>query len=189
MDQTNDIRTAALLGIHVSEDVYQDCSYVQEWIEGYRLLLDQLQMWNERAEFDIYRNHSLSNLRRHFYENKSNLNSSQQNFCIFCQTSLDPTQLSSSSSSTTTTSTNISTTNPIRSYHRSSQQILNRTSTSTTNSNYSSTHQSNDIVSFPFSHFFSFYSSFHFILVNYLWQMSSNLTSMFDLYDEFNDIY
>jgi len=145
LDQTNDIRTAALLGIHVSEDVYQDCSYVQEWIEGYRLLLDQLQMWNERAEFDIYRNHSLSNLRRHFYENKSNLNSSQQNFCIFCQTSLDPTQLSSSSSSTTT-STNISTTNPIRSYHRSSQQILNRTSTSTTNSNYSSTHQSNDIL-------------------------------------------
>ena len=141
LDQTNDIRTAALLGIHVSEDVQQDCSYVQEWIEGYRLLLDELQMWNERAEFDIYRNHSLLNLRRHFYENKSNSISSQQNFCIFCQTSLDPSQANASSSSSS--STNMSLANPVRSYHRPSQQVTNRAST---NSNYSSTHQSNDIV-------------------------------------------
>ncbi|CAF4484535.1 unnamed protein product, partial [Rotaria magnacalcarata] len=57
LDQTSDIRTAALLGIYVQEDVYQECPYVQEWIEGFRFLLDELQMWNERAEFDIYRSH------------------------------------------------------------------------------------------------------------------------------------
>jgi hypothetical protein len=34
LDQSNDIRTAALLAIHVPEDVQQECPYVQEWIEG-----------------------------------------------------------------------------------------------------------------------------------------------------------
>jgi hypothetical protein len=34
LDQTNDIRTAALLAIYVPEEVNQECSYVQEWIEG-----------------------------------------------------------------------------------------------------------------------------------------------------------
>jgi len=34
LDQTSDIRTAALLAIYVSEDVQQECPYVQEWIEG-----------------------------------------------------------------------------------------------------------------------------------------------------------
>jgi hypothetical protein len=34
LDQTSDIRTAALLGIYVPEDVNQECPYVQEWIEG-----------------------------------------------------------------------------------------------------------------------------------------------------------
>ena len=34
LDQTNDIRTAALLAIYVPEDVHQECSYVHEWIEG-----------------------------------------------------------------------------------------------------------------------------------------------------------
>jgi hypothetical protein len=34
LDQTSDIRTAALLAIYVPEDVHQECPYVQEWIEG-----------------------------------------------------------------------------------------------------------------------------------------------------------
>jgi hypothetical protein len=34
LDQTSDIRTAALLAIYVSEDVHQECPCVQEWIEG-----------------------------------------------------------------------------------------------------------------------------------------------------------
>lgn len=34
LDQTNDIRTAALLAIYISEDIIQECPYVQEWIEG-----------------------------------------------------------------------------------------------------------------------------------------------------------
>ena len=34
LDQSNDIRTAALLAIYVPEDVFQEFSYVQEWIEG-----------------------------------------------------------------------------------------------------------------------------------------------------------
>lgn len=34
LDQTNDIRIAALLAIYVPEDVHQECPYVQEWIEG-----------------------------------------------------------------------------------------------------------------------------------------------------------
>jgi hypothetical protein len=41
------------------------------------LLLDELQMWNKRAEFDIYRNHVTGTTtphRRHLYDRSINVN-------------------------------------------------------------------------------------------------------------------
>lgn len=137
LDQTNDIRTAALLAIYVCEDVIQECPYVQEWIQGYRLLLDELQLWNERAEFDIYRSHinGLSPHRRQMFDRQLNGNSNL--FCMFCQT---PLEINSNSFNQTPTNFNQSSsssiqTTPIRQNFRQSQQITSRSSASST-SNY-----------------------------------------------------
>jgi hypothetical protein len=51
------------------------------------LLLDELQVWNKRAEFDIYRNHVTGTTtphRRHLYDRSINVN--HRFSCIFCQT-------------------------------------------------------------------------------------------------------
>ncbi|CAF1264064.1 unnamed protein product, partial [Didymodactylos carnosus] len=83
LENTNDIRTVALLAIHVPEDIVQDCPYVREWLEGYRNLLDQLQMWTERAEVDVYRNQM-----SHTRSNISDMREIDIN-CIFCNSLLD----------------------------------------------------------------------------------------------------
>ncbi|UJR38550.1 hypothetical protein I4U23_031216 [Adineta vaga] len=158
LDQTSDIRTAALLAIYVPEDVHQECRYVQEWIEGFRLLLDELQMWSERAEFDIYRSHIAGTAlhRRHIFDRQTNF--THHFSCIFCQTPLDnhpgisnQTPMSAGLSSNPN-SASIPTT-PIRPQTRGSQQsITNRTSGSSSSS-YPPT-QNSDLVRNQISIFF-----------------------------------
>ncbi|CAF0788328.1 unnamed protein product, partial [Rotaria sordida] len=139
LDQTSDIRTAALLAIYVPEDVHQECPYVQEWIEGFRLLLDELQMWNERAEFDIYRSHvtGATPYRRHYYDRSINTN--QHFSCIFCQTPLEVNQGSSNQTPTmmglSTNTTPIPTT-PLKVQNRIAQQTMATRSSASSSSTY-----------------------------------------------------
>ncbi|CAF0964213.1 unnamed protein product [Adineta ricciae] len=141
LDQTSDIRTAALLAIYVPEDVHQECRYVQEWIEGFRVLLDELQMWNERAEFDIYRSHISGTAphRRHLFDRSINVN--HHFSCIFCQTPLEthpgmsnqtptPGGLSSNVNSTPITTT------PVRPQTRGSQQTMSNRISNSSSSSY-----------------------------------------------------
>jgi len=173
LDQTNDIRTAALLAIYVSEDIIQECPYVQEWIHGfvysrsfvffemeifyfrYRFLLDELQLWNERAEFDIYRSHvnGVNSHRRQIFDRT--VNGTPNVSCMFCQT---PLELNSNSFAQTPTNLNSSSsiqTTPMRPNLRQSQQITSRSSASSS-SNYHSQTPFSDMVSIFFFFFFFF---------------------------------
>ncbi|CAF0871962.1 unnamed protein product [Rotaria sp. Silwood1] len=139
LDQTSDIRTAALLAIYVPEDVHQECPYVQEWIEGFRLLLDELQMWNERAEFDIYRSHvtGTTPYRRHYFDRAINTN--QHFSCIFCQTPLEVNQGTSSQTPTIgglSTNTTSTPTTPLKVQSRASQQTMTTRSSASSSSTY-----------------------------------------------------
>ncbi|CAF4536070.1 unnamed protein product, partial [Rotaria sp. Silwood2] len=141
LDQTSDIRTAALLAIYVPEDVHQECPYVQEWIEGFRLLLDELQMWNERAEFDIYRSHvtGTTPYRRHYFDRSINTNPHFS--CIFCQTPLEVNQGTPSQTPTiiglsTNTNTTPTPTTPLKVQSRVSQQTMTTRSSTSSSSAY-----------------------------------------------------
>ncbi|CAF1350017.1 unnamed protein product [Adineta steineri] len=120
LDQTNDIRTAALLAIYVPEDVHQECQYVQEWIEGFRLLLDELQLWSERAEFDIYRSHVTGTTPHRRHHDRS-MNMNHHFSCIFCQTPLEAHHGMSNQTSTTNSSSTPIPTTPSKPQGRGSQ--------------------------------------------------------------------
>jgi len=107
----------------------------------FRLLLDELQMWNERAEFDIYRSHvnGTTPHRRQIFDRSKNLD--HHFSCIFCQTPLEPHQGISSQTPTNvsltanTNSTPIPTT-PVRGQHRGSQQLATNRSSASSSSAY-----------------------------------------------------
>jgi hypothetical protein len=93
-------------------------------------------MWNERAEFDIYRSHVSGTTphRRQIFDRSTNIN--QHFSCIFCQTPLEAHQGMSNQTPTSVNltgnvnSTPIPTT-PIRGLNRGSQPTMtNRSSTS-----------------------------------------------------------
>jgi hypothetical protein len=99
-------------------------------------------MWNERAEFDIYRSHinGTTPHRRTIYDRSTSIN--HHFSCIFCQTPLEAHQ-----GMTNQTPTNISLTantnptpiqtTPIKAHTRGTQQTTtNRSSTSSTSSSY-----------------------------------------------------
>jgi len=76
VDRTGDIQTAALLTSRVGvwpERARDDANLSQEWMEGYRDLLDTCQLWHERAIFDVGRADHLSGLRR-MYQSRSTSN-------------------------------------------------------------------------------------------------------------------
>jgi hypothetical protein len=99
-------------------------------------------MWNERAEFDIYRSHVTGTTphRRHIFDRSTNLNSHFS--CIFCQTPLEVHQGISNQPSTNnislTTNSNSSSipTTPIRGHTRGSQQLITNRSSASSSSTY-----------------------------------------------------
>ena len=81
VDRTGDIQTAGLLTSRVlawPERGRDDVNVTQEWIEGYRDLLDTCQLWHERAIFDVGRADHLSRLRRRYMAGSSSNNNSGQ---------------------------------------------------------------------------------------------------------------
>jgi hypothetical protein len=89
-------------------------------------------MWNERAEFDIYRSHVTGTTphRRHVYDRSISVN--HQFSCIFCQTPLESHQGILSQTPTSVGLTSNPTT-PIKPSTRGSQSgITNRSSGSST---------------------------------------------------------
>jgi hypothetical protein len=98
-------------------------------------------MWNERAEFDIYRSHinGTTPHRRHLFDRSMNLNPHFS--CIFCQTPLEVQQGTSSQTPTSVgltgnpNTTPIPTT-PIRGHSRGSQQIMTNRSSASSSSAY-----------------------------------------------------
>jgi hypothetical protein len=98
-------------------------------------------MWNERAEFDIYRSHVTGTTphRRHFIDRSVSLN--HHFSCIFCQTPLEAHQGMSSQTPTSiglTTNTNTTPvpTTPVRPHTRISQQSMTNRSSTSSSSNY-----------------------------------------------------
>ncbi len=98
-------------------------------------------MWNERAEFDIYRSHinGTTPYRRQIFDRSISPN--HHFSCIFCQTPLEahqgvsnqtPTNLSLTGN---TNSTPIPTT-PIRGHNRGSQQTMANRSSASSSSTY-----------------------------------------------------
>lgn len=92
-------------------------------------------MWNERAEFDIYRSHVTGTAphRRHIFDRSININ--QHFSCIFCQTPLEAHQGMSNQTPTNSNSTPIPTT-PIRGHTRGSQQTMTNRSSASSSSGY-----------------------------------------------------
>ena len=107
----------------------------------FRLLLDELQLWNERAEFDIYRSHVTGTTphRRQFYDRS--ISSTQHFSCIFCQTPLEGHQGGSNQTPTNSfltgnTNTTPMPTTPIRGHTRGSQQMMTNRSSASSSSTY-----------------------------------------------------
>ncbi len=98
-------------------------------------------MWNERAEFDIYRSHvtGTTPYRRHYFDRSTNGN--QHFSCIFCQTPLEAHQVMSSQTPTmmglagNTNTTPIPTT-PMKVQSRGSQQTITSRSSASSSSAY-----------------------------------------------------
>ena len=93
-------------------------------------------MWNERAEFDIYRSHvtGATPHRRHLFERSSNLN--HHFSCIFCQTPLEGHQGMSNQSSTPNSNTTSIPTTPMKGHHRGPQQTVTNRSSNSSSSAY-----------------------------------------------------
>ena len=145
-------------------------------------------MWNERAEFDIYRNQITESTPhgRHFFDRSVSVN--HHFSCIFCQTPLDLHQtMSTASPSILALSSNLnhsSTSNPLtpmKTPHRSSQP------TSAGRSSASSSTFNSDTVSI--GHLCSPSLSRLSSLADDLLEVPSDSASLLDLHDEPDDVY
>ena len=128
-------------------------------MQRFRLLLDELQLWNERAEFDIYRSHVIGTTphRRHFLDRS--ISSVHHFSCIFCQTPLEGHQATSNQTPTSTLLTaNPNTTpvptTPIRGHARGSQQTMTNRSSASSSSTYPP--PNSDMVNNIYSYIHSF---------------------------------
>ncbi len=98
-------------------------------------------MWNERAEFDIYRSHinGTTPHRRHIFDRS--ISSNHHFSCIFCQTPLEAHQGTSGQTPTNVSfsgNPNITPvpTTPIRGHSRGSQQTMTNRSSASSSSAY-----------------------------------------------------
>ncbi|XP_076029287.1 GATOR complex protein mio [Oratosquilla oratoria] len=56
VDLSGDMQTAALITIHALQSAMEKDLRLQNWVQSYRDLLDNLRLWNERAELDVVMN-------------------------------------------------------------------------------------------------------------------------------------
>jgi hypothetical protein len=93
-------------------------------------------MWNERAEFDIYRSHinGTTPHRRQIYERSISQN--HHFSCIFCQTPLEAHQGISNQTPTSISLTGNTNSTPMKGHNRGSQQTMTNRSSASSSSTY-----------------------------------------------------
>jgi hypothetical protein len=94
LDRTGDVQSCALLGSLVCPRKFAD-PYVDQWVEGYRQLLNRWKLFHARAHFDIARR---AGAKRHPFAATSSVTGAADLVpaqlvirCAFCQTSLSHT--------------------------------------------------------------------------------------------------